>query len=845
MTMERPTQRTPAAKPTGTANRTAGSIGRWWTARFRDRDDSEHEQILVRVGIATVILVTLTAVALTGDPPPAIQSCVPLAIFLLAGAVLLLAHLVWSPAVNPLRRGVALVLDIGCLSVGMILGGELMTPLYPLFLWVIFGMGFRYGQRYLLMSATLGVAGFATVVMVSDYWRAQPLLSASLLAALLILPAYASMLLTKLTDALSRAEESSRAKSRFLGTMSHELRTPLNAIVGMSDLLEATRLTAEQRDMVVTVRTAGRILLDLIDDVLDVARIETGRMTPPQADFDLHATFAAVLRLQRLQAVEKGLELRLVLDPATPYCVAGTERWLKQILANLIGNAIKFTDRGHVTMRVVVEGRDSDHVDLRIDVEDTGIGIPEDARQRIFERFVQADDSTSRRYGGSGLGLSIARQLAEIMGGSLTVDSVRGEGACFSLRISLKTLVDREPRLSGRVAIFGDPKCAEDYGRRLRRWGAETTLAFQPSDIFDYLTDVDQRRAVLVLDNVAAPIDASLNRDLAAWFRGVALNQVLVDDGDHREASGYIATLAPDAPDDRLFNIMHAALAVPPSSAEGRRKPAGSGRRRIIVAEDNAINRRVIEKMLLSGGHSVVVVEDGEQMLDMLEQRRFDLALVDLNMPSMSGLEAVKLHRMGVGSDHPPFVALTADATEETRQTCIDAGFADHLTKPVDTQDVLNMVDRLTSIGVQPADRPDDDEKVVLHPKFVDARSTVDIGQLVRLRALDQDPAFFVTVIHDFIEDSAGLIAELEAAAAAANDVVFRDRAHALHSSAAHIGATGLSRLCQRWHGIGPDHLRDHGETAMAELRVEFERLRAELTTLVDRQSEFAFEKEP
>ena len=252
--MERPTQRTPAAKPAETADRTSGSIGRWWTARFCDRDDSEHEQILIRVGIATVILVTLTAVALRGDPSPAIQSCMLLAMFLLAGAVALLAHLVWAPAVNPLRRGVALVLDIGCLSAGMILGGELMTPLYPLFLWVIFGMGFRYGRRYLLMSATLGVVGFATVVMVSDYWRAQPLLSASLLVALLILPAYASTLLTKLTDALSMAEESSRAKSRFLGTMSHELRTPLNAIVGMSDLLEATRLTAEQRDMVVTVR---------------------------------------------------------------------------------------------------------------------------------------------------------------------------------------------------------------------------------------------------------------------------------------------------------------------------------------------------------------------------------------------------------------------------------------------------------------------------------------------------------------------------------------------------------------------------------------------------------------
>ena len=844
MTVERPTRQTPAAKPIETVGRTAGSIRHWWTARVRDREDSEHEQILIRVGIATAILVVLAGFTLTADPPPAIGSCVLLAVFLLLGAVSLLAHLVWSPAANPLRRSVALVLDIGCLSTGMILGGALMTPLYPLFLWVIFGMGFRYGRHYLLMSAALGVAGFAIVVVVSDYWRAQPLLSVSLLAALIILPAYASTLLTKLTDALSRAEESSRAKSRFLGTMSHELRTPLNAIVGMSDLLETSRLTTEQRDMVVTVRTAGRTLLDLIDDVLDVARIETGRVAPPQDEFDLHAMFAAVLRLQHLQAAEKGLELRLSLDPETPYNVSGTERWLKQILSNLIGNAIKFTDQGHIIVRAVVESMTAGSVGLRIDVEDTGIGISEEARQRIFERFVQGDDSTSRRYGGSGLGLSIASQLAEIMGGSLTVNSVFGEGACFSLRVVLETRVDRTPRLSGRIAIFGDSERAEDYGRRLRQWGAETTLAIQPSDIFDYLTDVDQRRAVLVLDDVAAPIDTSLNRDLAAWFRGGVLNQVLVACGEHRETSGYLATLAPDAPDDRLFNVMHAALAVPPSSTERRRRPAGSGRRRIMVAEDNVVNQKVIEKMLVSGGHSVVVVDDGERMLDMLEQRRFDLVLVDLNMPSMSGLEAVKLHRMGVGNDHPPFVALTADATEETRQACIDVGFADHLTKPVNTQDVLNMVDRLTSEGAAPVDRSGHDERVVLHPKFVDARSAVDMGHLMRLRALDRDPAFFIEIIRDFIEDSTGLVTELEAAAATLNDVVFRDRAHALHSSAAHIGATGLSRLCQRWHGIGPDHLRDRGETMVAELRVEFERLCAELAALAERQGALAADKE-
>lgn len=803
-------------------------------ARFKARDDTEHEQILIRIAIALAITAVLSAIVVFGTASRPLLICLGLAGFLLLGAFTFLAHLLWKPAANPARRCAAMLLDIGCLSTGMILGGESMVPLYPLFLWVILGMGFRYGRFYLLISSTMGVLGFGTVIAVSDYWHSQPLLAGSLLLALIILPAYASTLLKKLTIALEKAEESNRAKSRFLATMSHELRTPLNAIFGMSDLLEADRLNANQRDMIATVRSAGHTLLDLIDDLLDVARIESGRLQPHRDRFDLHVTLAVVLRLLRHQALEKGLDLRASYDPRIPRTVVGTERWLKQILINLIGNAIKFTNEGDVTLHVGVEDASTDHIHVVFDVSDTGIGIAKEAQEQIFERFAQADNSTSRRYGGSGLGLSIARQLAEIMGGTLTVDSDLDEGARFRLNLIFERTAEAPETLAGRIAIYGHDERARDYAARLTAWGAETSLTNHPSEVFAYLEDGGERRAVLLIDEGGQPSVRMVSEQLQSWFQGKVPSQVLIhkDDVPTAEPKPYLTTLGAEETGGLLFNVMHAALAGPDLAMDERSRPTLAVRQHILVAEDNPINRKVIHKILAAAGHSVILVEDGEAMLDRLEDGDFDLVFVDLNMPRMSGLEAVKLHRLGAGTDHPPFVALTADATDETRQTCMEIGFADYLTKPLEMRDVLEAIERVSDKD-QLAGRPTA-TKVIHHPRFTDSQATLDVSYLRNLRTLDPDPAFFVDIIDDFIEDADGLIDELEAAVAAVDDIAYRDRAHALQSSAAHIGATGLRRLCHEWRHVGPDQLRDEGRARIAQIRLEFRTLCAELRTARD-----------
>ncbi len=802
-------------------------------ARLLDREDSEHEQILIRIVIAAIIAAALCAVALTGEPSRPLLHCVWLALFLLASAIGFLCHLLWKPAPNPPRRYAAMLLDTGCLTAGMILGGGTMALLYPLYLWVILGMGFRYGRRYLAISSVMALLGFGTVVIASDYWHAQPLLAASLLLALVILPAYTSTLLKKLTEALERAEESNRAKNRFLATMSHELRTPLNAIFGISDLLDAGYLDANQRDMVATMRSAGRTLLDLIDDLLDVARFESGRILPHEDRFDLHVTLSVVLRLLRRQAAEKGLDLQARIDPRTPWNVVGTERWIKQILLNLIGNAIKFTDEGDVILRVRVREIDDARAELRFEVEDTGIGISESAQEKIFEHFSQADDSTSRAYGGSGLGLSIARQLAELMGGSLTVESEIGEGACFRLLLTLGMVTTDRPRLSGRIAVLGDRESAELCETRLRSLGVETIYARHASEAFDFLASFGNRCAVLLIEGASPSTVQSCSESLNSWFGGGAPHQVLLTDDDTKERPGLFSILKTDAGDELLINVLRAALATPSMPSENDASAAMSGPpRRILVAEDNLINQRVIRKMLVSRGHIAVLAANGEELLDRLDEERFDLVLVDINMPVMSGLDAVKLHRFGSGTDHPPFVALTADATEQTRQSCAEAGFADCLTKPIDMVELLKVIDRLAVES-----RPQESflpSKIISHPRFTDSQSALDPVRITRLRALDPDPTFFREIIDDFIQDGNSLVDELQNAVNMGDSSIFRDRAHALQSSATHFGATALCRLCQEWRGAGPLQLRDSGTAFMTELKAEYRRMCGELRRLVD-----------
>jgi two-component system sensor histidine kinase RpfC len=377
--------------------------------------------------------------------------------------------------------------------------------------------------------------------------------------------------------------------------------------------------------------------------------------------------------------------------------------------------------------------------------------------------------------------------------------------------------------------VVGEPAHTVGYLARVAAWGATASSASRPEHVQAVLARGGRPPALLFIDSRQWPLDLAALRGCLAAAQAEPPNVVLVTPREPGDQADYLAILPAGDDDARLFAALHAALAEPDvplpmaSPAASRQRPA----LRVLVAEDNRVNQQVIERMLERAGHTVALVGDGEQALQALESEAFDIVLMDVNMPVMNGLDALKLHRFAVGGgESPPFIALTADATEDTRRECEEAGFAAYLTKPVGMEQILGLIDRVASAQQAVSPRPQGGH---MAGSGAAARPTLDATHLDRLRQLDDCDDFLGGLIRDFIADAEQLVEELEAAALKGDAAAFRDRAHALRSSAAHLGATALFDLCLKWRGIGPDELAAEGVRYTMSLKSEFERLRAAL----------------
>ncbi|MDR6990778.1 ATP-binding protein [Luteimonas sp. 3794] len=431
-------------------------------ARLSDRNDSEHGQATVRLVMLVVIYAYLQLVV-GGKPEVARELWLSEAYLAIEYAVALgiFGWLLWRPGVSHPRRVLGMVADYSLMGVGLFLLGDLLAWLYVVIMWVTVGNGLRFGPRYLYAAIGFAVVTFGTAVAITPYWQQNLSLAIGLLVGLVAVPLYLSSLLRALTEATRAAKAASEAKSRFLANMSHEFRTPLNGIIGMSDLLVTTPLTAEQRDSAHVIQTSAKALQALVDDVLDIFKIEAGKFRSLHADFSLPELVRGIQVMLMPSALTKGLQFEAEVADGVPTLLHGDSNQLRQVLVNLLSNAIKFTDQGKVTLSIdAVAGEQApSRVQLRCSVRDTGIGMPPEALTGIFDAFEQVETGLGRRFGGTGLGTTIAKGLTEQMGGQIHVESRLGEGSHFWIEIPLG-VVERDasaPAPASNVIPFDDP----------------------------------------------------------------------------------------------------------------------------------------------------------------------------------------------------------------------------------------------------------------------------------------------------------------------------------------------------------------------------------------------------
>ncbi len=531
----------------------------------------------------------------------------------------------------------------------------------------------------------------------------------------------------ELRAAFDRAERAAQqalaagaAKSEFLARMSHEIRTPMNGVLGMSELLGETDLTSRQQQLAGTIHRSAESLLDVINDILDFSKIEAGHLELHAVDFDLYDELEETAQLLAPRALAKGVEFSLRIEPDIPTVVRADALRLRQILTNLIGNAIKFTQSGEVALQVAAESA-GDRLRLDFAVSDTGIGVAPEAQRRIFDSFSQADASTTRSFGGTGLGLAIAKQLAELMGGSIAVQSEPGRGSTFRFDVLVQA-ISVEPSGSWRllqltgckvVVIDDNPSNCEILHSHLTTVGADVTVFRDAQAGLNHLTRRDTSWDVLIVDQLMPSLSGL---QIIETLRGDALQTrkpvLLLSSSDSHALRDLPRLFSPCAvlpkPVRRRLFIetvcrlagrlrdpleIGAPLAVPPRQAVARR---------VLLAEDNAVNQAVGVGMLEALRCQVTVVSDGQQALDRLAIEEFDIVLMDCEMPVLDGFaatEALRRREATQGLARTPVVALTANAMVRDRERCLAAGMDDFLTKPIG---LARLSDMLTSACGQP-----------------------------------------------------------------------------------------------------------------------------------------------